>query len=83
MAAAVRADDLRATPVRVRMPLHASLVFFVETWPAAARLEFGLRRIEGVVAATADERAGRIELLVLARERSFRALVDDDSLFVG
>src|SRR5215213_3607485 len=83
VAAAVSAEYLRATPVRVGMALHAAWVFFIEARPAAARLEFSLRRIQRVVAAPANKGAGRKQRLVLAAERPFRSLVDDDSLFVG
>lgn len=83
MAAAVGADYLRAAPVRVRMSLDTVRIFFIKTRPAAARLEFCLRRVKRVVAAATDKRARRIQRLVLAGERPFRSLVDDDSLFLG
>jgi hypothetical protein len=58
VAAAVGADYFRAPAVRVRVALDAPRVLFVETRPAAARLELGLGRVEWVVAAPADEGAG-------------------------
>ena len=83
VAAAVGANYLRATPVRIPMALHTPWVFIIEARPAATRLEFSLRRIERVVAASTNKSAGRKQCLVLAAERPFRSLVDDDSLFVG
>ncbi len=80
--AAVGADYFRTTTVRVRMSLHASWVFVIEAGPAAARFKFSFCRIEGVVAAPANKSAGRKQRLVLAAERPFRSLVNDDSLFV-
>src|SRR5215208_8352743 len=80
--ATVGTDYFRTMPVGVHMALHASRVFIIETRPAAARLELSLRGIERVVAASADKGAGRKLRLILARERSFRSLVKDDSLFV-
>ena len=65
MAAAISADYLRATPVHVQMALNAPRVFFIEARPAAARLEFSLRRIKRVVATPANEGAGRKLRLVL------------------
>lgn len=83
MAAAVRADYLNATSVGVAMPLDAARVFVIEAGPAAARLKLSLRRVERVVAAPANKRAGRKQRLVLAAEWPFRSLVYDHSLFVG
>lgn len=80
--ATVGADDLRATSVRIRNALHASREFVIETGPAAARLKLRFRRIQRVVAAPANEGSGRIKRFVLAAERPFRSLVDDDSFFI-
>ena len=82
MAATVSADYLRATTVGVSMALDAAAVFFIEAGPAAARLEFGLRRVQWIVAAPTDKGAGRVQTLVLAAERPLCSLVDDDSLFL-
>ena len=82
VAAAVSADYLGATAIRVGTAFDAAGIFFIEAGPAAARLEFCLRRVKRVVAAPADKRAGRIQRLVLAAERTFRSLVNDDSLFL-
>ena len=65
VAAAVSADDLSATAIRIGTAFDAARVFFVEAWPTAARLEFGFRRVKGIVATPADERARRIQRLVL------------------
>ncbi len=81
--AAVGADYLCATAVGVRMALHASGIFFIETGPAAARLEFGRSRVKRVVATPADKRAGRKQRVVVAAERPFRSFVDDDALLFG
>src|ERR1044072_2492475 len=78
----MRADYLRATPVRVLNSLDGLRIFFIEARPAAARLEFSLCRIERVVTAPANKRAGRKHLLVLAGEWPFRSFVSDYSLFV-
>ena len=82
MTAAVSADYLRATTVRVGKALDAAPVLFIEARPAAARLEFGLRRVKWVVAAPTDKGTGRVQPLVLTAERPFCSLVDDDSLLV-
>jgi hypothetical protein len=80
---AVSAKYFDASSVPVYMTLHTLRVFFVKTRPAAARIEFSLCGIERIVAAPADEGAGREKLVVLAGIRPFRALLDYDSLFFG
>ena len=80
---AVSASDFDASSIRIYMALHAVWVFFIEARPAAARMEFGLCRIERVVAASTNKRAGREKLIVLAGIWPFRALMDDDALFLG
>jgi hypothetical protein len=42
MAAAVRANYLRATPVRILESLNGPRVFVIEAGPATTRLEFSL-----------------------------------------
>ena len=57
--AAVSAEYLRATPVLIETALYAFWIFFIEAGPAAARIEFGLRRKERVVAAPANKSSRR------------------------
>ena len=83
VSAAMRADDLYATPVRIWTTLDTARIFVVEAGPTAAGFEFGFRRIEWIVAAPAYKRARRKHRFVFAAERPFGSLVDNDPLFVG
>lgn len=82
VAAAVCANYLRATSIRVGTAFDAAWVFFIEARPATARLELSLCRVKRIVAAPTNKGAGRIQSLVLTAERSFCSLADDDSFFL-
>jgi hypothetical protein len=81
--ATFRALDLYAMTVLVRQTLYRSLDFFVEAWPAAAGVELRFGTIQWCVTTTADVHPFLPMVFVLARIRRFRALVDNDTGFLG
>src|SRR6185437_3176601 len=75
--------DLHALSVRVGKLAHRACHFLVETRPATARMELCVRNVERRLAPATNVRAFFEEVVVLAGEWAFRALVDKHSLFFG
>lgn len=72
------AGDLRPTAIRVQAFLHRSWNRQVKTRPTTVSIELVVGLEERGVAASAVVDPGRVPIVIFARKRRFRPLVDDD-----
>lgn len=79
---AVGAHNLRTPPVRILYPPYGACDFIVKTGPATAGRKLVLASVQRRIALTTAIGTGRVEVIVLSRERSFRSLMEDNPGFV-
>ena len=82
MTAAIVADNFDPATIRIRYPLYRAGYLIVKRRPPAAGIKFILRVIKWRLTSTADISAGLLIIGILARKRSFSALLHDDPLFL-
>ena len=81
VAVAIVAHNFGAKAIRVEMTVDGAGDLVIEAGPAAMTVELVLGAVKRRVASPADERARFLPIGVLAGERPFCALADDDARF--
>lgn len=75
------AQNFDATTICIGHLFDCAGNFVVKTWPAAARIEFVFRAVQGRIALTAKISTGSFKIVIFARKRPFGSFFQDDVFF--